>query len=244
MNNSGLRSIREHCAEPSRSARWVAVVAAVLAIAGCSGPSDVPRLDASAATTAASSTTGAQALTTTTTAVPPASVVSSTSTTRAAVATTTSVSPATRSAENVLGDRVRAFFTARAEANAAPTPNPEFGPLGEAATGDALASVRDETAKRRDQGQAMRPATPSQAQIRVGAVSVTGASATVAACSIDDGVIFDVASGRVVNDAVVTHNYRITLQRDAEVWQVALVERMQRWEGVAGCARALGDFPY
>ena len=129
-------------------------------------------------------------------------------------------------------------------ANAAPTPNPNLQLLTDVATGDALQSVRDETGRRRDQGQAIRDGVQNLAAIRVGFVTVNGANATVAACSIDDGVIFEVASGRIVNDAVMTHNYRVDLEQLNAVWRVARVVRTQQWEGKAGCANALGDFPY
>ena len=107
-----------------------------------------------------------------------------------------------------------------------------------------MQSIRDETTGRRDQGQAIRASTANVARVRVGFVTVTGTTATVAACSVDDGVIFEVATGRVVNDSVITHNYRIDLEPVGGVWKVSRIVRIQQWEGVAGCARSPGDFPY
>ena len=89
-----------------------------------------------------------------------------------------------------------------------------------------MQSIRDETTGRRDQGQAIRASTANVARVRVGFVTVTGTTATVAACSVDDGVIFEVASGRVVNDSVITHNYRIDLEQVGGVWKVSRIVRI------------------
>ena len=161
-----------------------------------------------------------------------------------ALATVATTSTAAASVETQLAAGVRGFFAARAAANAAPAPNPKDPLLVASATGDALADVRAETTKRRDVGQAIRAGSGHVAQTRVGFVSVTGPAATVVVCSIDDGVTFEVATGRVVSDAVMTRSDRFDLEQSSDVWKVARVVRIQQWEGVAGCARSPGDFSY
>lgn len=77
--------------------------------------------------------------------------------------------------------------------------------------------------------------------------SVSGmraAPTTAAACPVDDGVIFDVATGVVVNDDVVTHNHQINLELHDGVWKVSRIVRVQQWEGVAGCALSPADYPF
>lgn len=158
-----------------------------------------------------------------------------------ALATLTAPTPP---AQQVVATRIRAFFAARDAANSAPAANPDAPELADAASGTALQDLRDETTRRRDAGQAIRNGQQNLAAIRVGFVSIDGASATAAACSIDDGVIFEVATGRVVNDAVMTHNYRIDLELTGDVWRVSQIVRIQQWNGRAGCANSPGDFPY
>lgn len=215
-----------------------------LAVSGCSSSgSDTPQLGAESTTSTATATSTTRP--STTTSLP--SSTSTTSTTRppAVQPSTSSSSPPTaQTVELLLAGRVRAFFDTREAANAAPAPNPDFPQLPDVATGEALQSVRDETTRRRDQGQAIRDGAQNLAAIRVGFVTVTGTTATVAACSIDDGVIFDVASGRIVNDAVYTHNYRIDLEQSGDIWRVSRIVRIQQWDGRAGCANSPGDFPY
>ena len=57
-------------------------------------------------------------------------------------------------------------------------------------------------------------------------------------------MIFDIATGAVVNDDVVTHNYQINLELHDGVWKVSRIVRVQQWEGVAGCALSPADYPF
>ena len=164
------------------------------------------------------------------------SVPTTTASTTTASTSTTESADLESNIESVLADRVRGYFDARASANAAPAPDPLSPGLAEYATGEELAAVVANTERRRDGGEAIRPGETALAEIRVAAGTVNRDSATVAACVIDDGVIFDVASGEVINDDVVTHNYQIELVLDGGVWKVARIVRVQQWEGVAGCA--------
>ena len=195
---------------------------------------------AAASTSSPSSATlAANVLTSTTTRSAPLTVTST-----AAGSVAASTAPPSLVVEGRLGESVRGFFAARDAANAAPSPNPDSAALADAATGEALQIVRDETARRRDEGQAIRAGTAGLARIGVGFVTVTGASAMVAVCSIDDEIIYEMASNRVVSDAVMTHSYQVDLAHNGARWMVARVVRIQEWQGVAGCARSFDDFPY
>ena len=223
-----------------RAVRTGAALAVGLMIAGCGGGSDTPKVDAAAGTPTSSVPTSRANVPVTTAAT---ATTKATTTTAASNAMGTVTAP-TPPAQQVVATRVRAFFAARDAANAAPAANPAAPQLADAASGTALKDVRDETTRRRDAGQAIRNGQQNLAEIRVGFVSINGATATAAACSIDDGVIFEVATGRVVNDAVMTHNYRIDLELTGEVWRVSQIVRIQQWNGRAGCANSPGDFPY
>lgn len=140
--------------------------------------------------------------------------------------------------------RVRAYFDAREAANSGPEPDPRDPRLEAVASGEALRAVRGETRRRAEAGQAIRPGEQGLAEIRVAVAQGGPESATVSVCSIDDGVIYVVESGEVINDSVVTHNYLIDLVLGDGVWTVNRITRLQQWEGVAGCALAPDDFPF
>ncbi len=148
------------------------------------------------------------------------------------------------SIEILLGDAVRAYFDAREAASSGPRPDPTDPALAEVAASPELERLTQSIQDKVDAGQAIRPGEQALAEIRVGFVEQAGDLATAAACSIDDGVIFDVATGDVVNDEVLTHNYRVDLALLDGVWKVTEIVRVQQWEGVGGCALATGDYPY
>ena len=139
---------------------------------------------------------------------------------------------------------MRGYFEARAAANAEPAPNPDDPRLAEYASGEELTVVVANTATRRDAGQAIRAGDAGLADIGVGFVSADVSSASVGACAVDDGVIYDLTSGEIVNDDVVTHNYQIDLELIDGDWKVSRIARIQQWEGVAGCALAAADYPF
>jgi len=146
--------------------------------------------------------------------------------------------------EVLLADQIRGYFDARADANAAPVPNPDDSRLAEFAVGEELASVVASTEARRDAGHAIRPGDAGLANVRVGFVDAGASGASAAACTVDDGVIYDLATDAVVNDDVVTHNYRIDLELHDGVWKLSRIVRVQQWEGVAGCALSSADYPF
>lgn len=224
------------------------VVGAVLlavAIAGCSSesPSEsladsttspAPTTDAVAMTEpAAPKTESTESPTTTPTVDPPPT------STIAGLATT---SPSADEAS--IAERIRGYFDAREVANAAPSPDPEHPLLEEFATGSELANVIAETMARRDDGRAIRRGEQGLANVRVGSVVIGGSTTSAAVCSIDDGVVFDVASNEAIDDSVLTHNYTIEMALVDEAWKVNRIVRIQQWEGVAGCALAEADYPY
>lgn len=211
----------------------------VFAFTACSSGSEPEATPATAAETPAESeasptpTTGRTEPTSTATSEPMATTPPQEPTTEAAAAI-----------EEVLATRVRGYFDVRAAANAAPAPNPDDPRLAEYASGEELAAVVSNTATRRDAGQAIRAGEAGLADIGVGFVSAGDSSASVGACAVDDGVIYDLGSGAIVNDDVVTHNYQIDLELLDGVWKVSRIARIQQWEGVAGCALVAADYPF
>ena len=151
-------------------------------------------------------------------------------------ASVTSTAPDSTTPES--GDlipRYEAFWAARFEANQAPV-NPDHPGLREFATGSQLANVIEETTRRRDEGLALRRPDKSVARRSITIVSNDGHQASLQDCAVNDGVVYRVASGEIVDDSVVTLSIEATLERIDGQWKVATTQLIQQWEGVAGCA--------
>ena len=89
-----------------------------------------------------------------------------------------------------------------------------------------------------DQGIAFRQRKDPANFRRVKVASLNGDSATVQECFVDDGLVVRRADGAVVNDTIATHSVKGEMVRVDGRWRLAKAELVQRWEGVAGCARA------
>jgi len=170
---------------------------------------------------------------------------STTSTTRRSTATSsttdasgsTGTSQPTGSVEEEITARYLAFWEARFAANQDP-PNPDDPQLAEYATGQQLANVIDETARRRDEGLALRRPQNSVGEHDVRVSSVDGDVARLQDCTVNDGIIYRVATGEVVNDDVVTQSVSATMRRVDGEWRLERATLVQEWPGVAGCALA------
>ncbi len=126
------------------------------------------------------------------------------------------------------------YWDAIREAN---DPPDEFHPaLERYATGAAYESVFEAAQTNRLAGRALRLPEGSVSEHRAEVVSVDGDTATVRDCSVNDGLVVNVETGEIVNDAVVTRLITGTLHRVDGMWKVATTRVKQMWEGVAGCA--------
>ena len=150
---------------------------------------------------------------------------------KAASTTTTSAG----SVEDEIVARYQAFWEARFEANEAP-PNPDHPGLREYATAGQLENVVTETTQRRDEGIALRHPENSIAERRVRVLSVDGDGATLQDCATNDGIVYRIKTGEVLDDSVVTRNVRATMRLVGGKWRLAEASVVQEWEGVAGCA--------
>jgi hypothetical protein len=140
-------------------------------------------------------------------------------------------------ANDEIVDRYIGFWNARFAANSG-VPNPDDPALRDFATGDQLATVIAETRSNLEQGLAFRRAANPAGIQNVTIVTVDGDHAVVQECVVSDGVIIRRDTGAVVNADVATHNVRGELARVDGVWKVSSAQLVQRWDGVAGCARA------
>ena len=55
-------------------------------------------------------------------------------------------------------------------------------------------------------------------------------------CATNDGVVYRVATGQVLDDGVVTRSVEATMRRVDGAWRLADSRVIQEWKGVAGCA--------
>lgn len=221
---------------------FLLILIASVALAACSSGGDDASAPSSSLTPSVESESTASPTTVEPTTAP---------TSEAPVSTEAEETPTTEPAteaeapiEHVLADQIRGYFDARSAANAAPAPNPDDSRLADYAVGEELAAVVASTQGRLDAGEAIRPGSAGLADIRVGFVDAGASGASAAACAVDDGVIYDLATDVVVNDDVVTHTYQIDLELHDGVWKVSRIVRVQQWEGVAGCALSPADYPF
>jgi hypothetical protein len=155
-----------------------------------------------------------------------------TSTTSGPATTSTTIDP---QADVVA--RYRMFWQVRFEANREPV-NPDDPRFAEYATGQQLANVVKETRERRDNGLAIRRPEPSVADLRVQVLEIDGDTALLQDCTVDDGIVYRVPGGDVVDSEVVTYSVAATMRRVDGAWKLDHTKVIQKWEGVAGCALA------
>lgn len=210
-NQSGTRG-RDPLSGPGKLA--LAVAAATLALgAACSSGDDE------------SGSSGDETTSSTSRATPTPTATQPTSTTP-----TTAYS----SVEEEIAARYEAFWQARFEANS--PPDPEDPDLREYAVGQQLDQVLQETQAHRAAGTELRRREDRSGIQRIEVVEVTGDTAVVQECFVDDGLVVRSSDGSVVDDAVWTYNVRGEMQRVDGRWRLAKATLVQQWEGVAGCA--------
>lgn len=131
--------------------------------------------------------------------------------------------------------RYTAFWDARFEANSDPV-RPDLPALREFATGAQLDSVIAETQRNAEEGLAFRRPDDSVYERRVVVVERGGGVATLQDCVTNDGIVYRIDGGEVVDEEVVTRNLSATMRKVDGVWKLAATSELQEWEGVAGCA--------
>jgi len=163
----------------------------------------------------------------------------STSTTARRTTSAVDATTTTAIASDVVA-RYQAFWDARFQANTEPV-NPDHPGLSEYATGAQLENVRAETAKRKEDGLAFRRPEQPVSQSRVRIATQEADRATLQECVVNDGVVYRVSDGSIVDDEVVTHSVEAVMVLVDGAWKLESARLVQRWEGVAGCALS-GDF--
>lgn len=140
------------------------------------------------------------------------------------------------SVEDEIEARYVGYWEARLAANS--PPNPDDPALREYATGGQLEHVIRETVSNEAEGVELRRRPDSARFQRVVVARVSGDSAAVQECRVDDDLVVRSSDGTVVDDSVSTHNVQGEMRRVDGEWRLAETTLVQRWDGVAGCALA------
>ena len=115
-------------------------------------------------------------------------------------------------------------------------PNPDDPLLAQTMVDPMLSQAVKLAGEWRGFGQAGRNPAGSVRRITFISADVDGDQATVETCSVDDGIIYEPATGTVLNDEITTARDRATLTFVEGTWKLASREQLEKWEGVAGCA--------
>lgn len=156
-----------------------------------------------------------------------------TTTTAPPETTTTTVAP-TPEEEALAG--YQGYWSAVNEAFAPPQVRPEYPALRQYATGQLLPEILKSAQDAKAEKVVARIPDGAQYSHRAEIVSIDEDTATVRDCSINDEVIEVAGTGEIVDDGVSTRLYVAMMVREGGQWKVAVLDRVEGWEGVAGCA--------
>jgi hypothetical protein len=127
-----------------------------------------------------------------------------------------------------------AYWDAYLKASMDPV-DPQLAELQDRMTGDQKQATTRNLENMQASGHAVRRPEGAQHVHAVIDVSVQGGQGLVHACSIDDLVTYDIATGRPVDDSVATKRYEASLVLEAGEWKVRLVTETERIEGIVPC---------
>lgn len=109
------------------------------------------------------------------------------------------------------------------------------GSLGAWMTGPFLATVRAELAADRADGRATRPGPERQFRTDVLTVDIRGSSAIVRTCTVDDEVVYEIATNEVLNAVTSTALHDVGLVMDGATWKVSTRSLVSKVEGAVRC---------
>jgi hypothetical protein len=104
--------------------------------------------------------------------------------------------------------------------DAGATADPQLAALAAHLGEPLLGSWRERILALRIQGRRVRFPTPSRFDVSVEAVRLAADEAQVESCEVDDAVVFELASGAVVNDRVVVRRVTSVVARAGGSWRV------------------------
>ena len=127
------------------------------------------------------------------------------------------------------------YYDAYQQATAEPV-NPQHAKLQALVTGEHRLVVTRNLEERQANGEAVRlPAsTQSRHDIRSAKLQPDG-SVEIVDCQVDDSIVYEVETGEVVDDDVVTKLVIGSMWFEGGSWKLAFSEISEAWPGVGAC---------
>ena len=113
-------------------------------------------------------------------------------------------------------------------------PDPHDPELAERATGTNLDQVVDNLTTLKAQGRAIRFGRLYRHEVQ--SVELTGTTALVRDCSVDDAATINASTGRDVSASVTTALLEARLALEDGSWRVGSIQRLDAWNGVTECS--------
>ena len=128
-----------------------------------------------------------------------------------------------------------AYWDAYMRATAEPV-NPQLPAMQDLMTGDHQRVVTRDLEDRRAKGEATRlpPTSRLEHEILSADLQADG-SVHITECEVNDAIVYNVASGVVINDDIVTKLATATLVDEGGRWKVADSTVVRRWPGAVSC---------
>lgn len=127
------------------------------------------------------------------------------------------------------------FAAVQAYLHAASGPTPHDLALAQTHLGSMLTAAEIRVADFAKRGQAVRLPRSSRFAVRVDAVDVHGSIASLSVCSLDDGVVFQRATGHIVDATVGSSTQVVTMRSDRGIWKLADRTAPKRQQGNLAC---------
>jgi hypothetical protein len=153
-------------------------------------------------------------------------------------ATTTAPPRTTTTPEQAAEAAVRQVAEAwsRAATRLAASPDPTDAALSRYLTGDFLSGTVQSQQDRARKHLTSRPANPDRHLYRIDSISIHGENAVLNECVVNDFVLLDAKTGKILDDSVATRNVQTSAKRISAIWKLSERTTLKEWNGVAGCA--------
>src|SRR5262245_49638683 len=137
--------------------------------------------------------------------------------------------------EEAAKDAYLTYWDAYMKATSEPV-DPQLPEMQQLMTGDHQRVVTRNLEDRQARGEAVRQPPGSQAKHEIQSADLQhDGGVKITECEVDDAVVYEVATGVVVNDEVVTKLATATMVEMEGTWRIAHSEVIQRWHGVVDC---------
>jgi len=115
-------------------------------------------------------------------------------------------------------------------------PNPSDPAIAEVETGAQLAGTLLAIERDRDRGERIRLPAKSQYHHTASAtIDRSGMQAMVSDCAVDDSIVIQSSTGRVVDNSIETQRITATMIRIGRWWKVSSSQIVRSWPGISAC---------